>query len=124
MQQADVTKIFLLRALMQDMSIYVMTSHTESFGLVLIEAQAMGLPCVAYDSAQGAGEILRSGGNGILISQRDRGKMVDQICRLIEDGEHRRTIGLAGRKSVFTYSKENVEKKWVDLIQSCGGEIK
>ena len=111
-----------IRNLMKEMSVYVMTSHTEAFGLVLIEAQAMGLPCVAYDSAQGAREILRSGENGVLIPSRDRGKMTEQICRWIEDAAERRSIGDRGRASVLIYKKENVEKKWVDLIQSCGGE--
>ena len=110
-----------IRNLMQEMSIYVMTSHTEAFGLVLIEAQAMGLPCVAYDSARGVGEILRSEENGILIAARNRGKMVEAIGKMIEDEDHRRQIGQNGRASVLVYSKENVEKKWVALIQSCGG---
>ena len=37
--------------LMDDSSIYLMTSYTESFGIVLIEAMSHGLPCIAYDSA-------------------------------------------------------------------------
>ena len=111
-----------IRSRMKEMSIYVMTSHTEAFGLVLIEAQAMGLPCIAYDSAQGAREILRSGENGILIPDRDRGKMVAEICRMIEDASYRKNIGRSGKESVRTYSKENVEKKWIDFMQSCGGE--
>ena len=111
-----------IRTLAKETSVYGMTSHTEAFGLVLIEAQAMGLPCVAYDSAQGAREILRSGENGILIPGRDRGKMVAEIGKMIEDETYRRTIGQNGRASVLVYSKENVEKQWVDLIQSCGGK--
>jgi hypothetical protein len=48
--------------------------------------------------------------------------MTEQICRWIEDAAERRSIGDRGRASVLIYKKENVEKKWVDLIQSCGGE--
>jgi hypothetical protein len=104
-----------IRNLMKEMSVYVMTSHKEAFGLVLIEAQAMGLPCVAYDSAQGAREILRSGENGVLIPSRDRGKMTEQICRWIEDAAERRSIGDRGRASVLIYKKENE-------LRNLGGE--
>ena len=53
-------------------SIYVMTSFTEAFGLVLIEAESYGLPIVVFDSAQGAHEIVENGKNGFFIKNRDK----------------------------------------------------
>ena len=47
--------------LLNKSSIYLMTSYTESFGIVLIEAMSHGVPCVAFDSAEGAREIIHSG---------------------------------------------------------------
>ena len=43
--------------LLSESSLYVMTSYTESFGIVLIEAMAYGIPCLAYTSAEGANDL-------------------------------------------------------------------
>ena len=51
-------------------SLYVMTSYSESFGLVLLEAASFGLPLIAFDSAEGAKEIIQNGQNGYLIQNR------------------------------------------------------
>jgi glycosyltransferase involved in cell wall biosynthesis len=95
-----------------------MTSHTESFGLVLIEAQAMGVPCVAYDSAQGACEILTDGENGFLIPRRDREEMVRVVGRMMEDSALRAEIGRKGKENAARYSAEQIEKQWKDFIDS------
>ncbi|MBQ7779388.1 MAG: glycosyltransferase family 4 protein [Clostridia bacterium] len=107
-----------INALLMQSSIYVMTSHTESFGLVLIEAQALGVPCVAYDSAQGAREIIQSGVNGLLIPNRDRAEMVAALGRLIEDESYRKAIGRAGKESAYEYSAEQVRSKWLEFINT------
>jgi len=105
------------RLLLQS-SIYLMTSHTESFGLVLIEAQACGLPCVAYASAQGAHEIITNGENGVLIPNRNRELMVETVSRLIEDEDYRRRLGQAGKETAKEYSTERVRDKWSAFINS------
>jgi len=103
---------------MYQSSIYVMTSLTESFGLVLIEAQSYGLPCIAYDCAQGAKEIIEDGVNGILIRDYSRERMVNECKKMMREYEYRKKIGENGRKSVNKYSCECVEKQWFDFIDN------
>lgn len=107
-----------IEKLMYQSSIYVMTSLTESFGLVLIEAQSYGLPCIAYDCAQGAKEIIEDGVNGILIRDYSRERMVNECKKMMREYEYRKKIGENGRKSVNKYSCECVEKQWFDFIDN------
>ncbi len=102
--------------LMLDSSIYLMTSHTESFGLVLIEAMSYGIPCVAYTSAQGANEIIDDGINGYLVENRDQDEMLDKINALIEDEKLRKKLGKEARSKSKEYSGEVVLEKWSKLI--------
>ena len=60
-------------------SLYVMTSLEESFGLVLLEAMSYGIPCIAFDSALGAKEIIDDK-SGILIKNRNLEEMANTIC--------------------------------------------
>ena len=107
-----------IEKLMYQSSIYVMTSLTESFGLVLIEAQSYGLPCIAYDCAQGAKEIIEDGVNGILIRDYSRERMVNECQKMMQEYEYRKKIGENGRKSVNKYSCECVEKQWFEFIDN------
>lgn len=102
--------------LMLDSSIYLMTSHTESFGLVLIEAMSYGIPCVAYTSAQGANEIIDDGINGYLVENRDQNEMLEKINTLIEDEKLRKKLGKEARSKSKEYSGEVVLEKWSKLI--------
>ena len=74
-----------IEKLMQKSSIYVMTSYTESFGIVLLEAMSNGLPCIAFDSAEGAKEVITSGSDGYLIKHRNFKAMEKKILDLTKD---------------------------------------
>lgn len=97
-------------------SIYAMASYTESFGIVLIEAQSFGIPCVAFDSARGALEIIEDEKNGYLVPNRDFEKMSEKINLLIEDADLRKQLGEAARKNSLQYSEEVIQKLWFDFI--------
>ena len=96
-------------------NIFVMTSFSESFGLVALEACSYKLPVVAFDSAEGLKEIL-SDGNGILIEKRNLNKMKEEISKLFEDRKYRNKIAKAGYENSKKYLSENVKETWAKLI--------
>jgi glycosyltransferase involved in cell wall biosynthesis len=103
--------------LMNKSSIYLMTSFTESFGIVLIEAMSHGLPCIAFSSAEGAREIINSGENGYLIKNRNYEMMIKKISDLIENTEERKKIGKSARESIKKYTSDVVGEEWLTLIE-------
>lgn len=102
---------------LQKSSIYLMTSHTESFGIVLIEAMSHGLPCIAFSSAEGARELIDSGRNGYLINNRNFEAYIKKVEDLMNDQDTRKTIGREGRSSIKKYTGEEVVKDWYNLIE-------
>lgn len=103
--------------LMNKSSIYLMTSFTESFGIVLIEAMSHGLPCIAFNSAEGAREIINSGENGYLIKNRNYEMMIKKIGDLIKNPEKRKKIGKNARESIKKYTSDVVGEEWLTLIE-------
>ena len=104
--------------LMLNSSLYLMTSYTESFGLVLLEAESYGIPIVAFDSAKGACEIIRNGENGYLVNNRNINEMAKISCNLLNDFNLRRKLGQTGRKYSEQYKKENIAKMWIKFIEN------
>lgn len=95
-----------------DSSIYVMTSFTEAFGLVLIESMSYGVPCVAFDTASGARELLKN--NGILIKDRDKEKMANEIISLINNKD--RLIKLQKKINISTFEEKSVKYEWEKIL--------
>ncbi len=106
-----------IEKLMHKASIYVMTSYTESFGIVLLEAMSNGLPCIAFDSAEGAKEVITSGRDGYLIKHRNFKAMEKKILDLTKDIETRKELGKNGRRKVKGYISDNICASWEKIIE-------
>lgn len=65
--------------------IFVFPSMTETFGNVTLEAMASGLAVVAYDHAS-AGQMIRSGSNGLLAPLGDEAAFVRMAGELVAGG--------------------------------------
>jgi len=103
--------------MLNESSIYLMTSYTESFGIVLIEAMSWGIPCIAFDSAEGAREIISSGENGYLIKNRNYLAMIQKIEDLINNPKVRKKLGKLAYESVLKYSSDKVLEEWITIIE-------
>src|SRR5687768_10914083 len=69
----------------------------ESFGIVLVEAMAAGLPVVATD-IPGYREGVRNGIEGVLVPPRDPKALADAIRELLEDDALAKRLADAGRE--------------------------
>ena len=66
-----------------------MTSRTEGFGLVLVEAKRCHLPTIAFDVDFGPREIIEDGVSGYLVEAFDIDQMAEKINELIDNQEKR-----------------------------------
>ena len=103
--------------ILSNSSIYVMTSYTESFGIVLLEAFSHGIPCVAFDSAEGATEIITNNWDGYLVKNRDISEMFRIISKLIDSEGRRSAMGQNALDKIKKYSLEEVRSKWIKIIK-------
>lgn len=108
---------------MLESSIFVTTSHTESFGLAVLEACSYKLPVVAFDSANGIKDLLKED-SGILISNRDKENMKEEIIKLFNESTYRKKISNNGYKNCKKYLPSNVRKMWIDILKGSSYEEK
>jgi len=88
-----------VKAFMENIDIFVLTSVWEGFGYVLVEAMACHKPVVAFNISSNP-EIVSRDETGFLIDNLDINTMTDKIESLIQNRNLASTLGLAGRKRV------------------------
>ncbi|WP_378173659.1 glycosyltransferase family 4 protein [Aquimarina sp. SS2-1] len=96
-------------------SIFVMTSHNECFPLVLLEAQACGLPIVSFDCPYGPRNIIDKN-NGILVPIYDNDTFVNELTNLMNDKESIQKMGVNARENVKKYQLDTVMNLWQEMF--------
>ncbi|HSU17754.1 glycosyltransferase family 1 protein [Longimicrobium sp.] len=78
--------------------VFVFPSTTETFGNVILEAQASGLPAVVVDSG-GPPDLVEPGETGLIARANDPEDFAAKVLSLLEDPEARRRMGCRGREA-------------------------
>lgn len=81
----------------------VMPSHSESFGLVALEAQASGTPVVAA-AVGGLVHVVPPGSGGALVAGHDPADYARALVPYLVDGRARAAAGAAGRRLAERFS--------------------
>jgi glycosyltransferase involved in cell wall biosynthesis len=92
------------------LDVFALPSRSDSFGLVLLEAWANGLPNVAY-RAGGVAGVIRDGEDGLLVRCGDVEGLAEALGRMVEDGALRQRLGKAGEE------RTRREFRWADKLE-------
>lgn len=98
----------------EDASVFLLTSFEESFGIVILEANAYGIPVIAFDSANGAKEIITDNYDGILIGSRDIKGMASRLYYLLSNQDNLETFSANAYSKADLYSSEDLKSSFVN----------
>ncbi len=101
----------------------VCSSRWESFGLVLIEAMACGIPAVSFDCDNGPRNIIADGEDGLLVKKCDVEELAVTVCRMIEHKAMRLRMGAAACKNITRFQEKTIIEQYLAfLTKEVGSE--
>ncbi|WHP04494.1 MULTISPECIES: glycosyltransferase family 4 protein [Acinetobacter] len=97
-------------------SIFMLTSHSEGFGMVLLEAISFGLPCISYDCPSGPRDIIENEVNGYLVPMDDFDHLRDATLSLLTDPEKLNKFATGAYNTSLKWNDEVVLNKWKEIL--------
>jgi glycosyltransferase involved in cell wall biosynthesis len=96
----------------------ILPSHTDNFGLSIIESEACGLPVVSYRMG-GIPEEVMEGKTAILVELFNHTALANAIIHLINDPQNAREMGQRGSRFVRDrFSWQKTAEKMLESIQA------
>lgn len=96
--------------------IFVLSSNFEGMSNALMEAMAIGLPCITTDCA-GSDELIEDKKNGLLVKVGDENAMLNAMLYMTENRDKAEEMGRAAKEYSSVFATENVIGKWRDAIE-------
>ena len=97
---------------------FVLTSNYEGMPNVLMEAMALGIPCISTDCEIGGPRFLiKNNVNGLLVRVNDKKELFDAIETLIKDEKVANKLGNNAHKICETLSPKIINNKWEKYIK-------
>lgn len=102
----------------REASILALSSRYEGLPMVLLEAQAYGLPIVSFDCKCGPRDVITDGEDGLLVPEGDVKALAEGLVKLIVNPELRESMGRKARENAARWDKETIMQQWLTLFES------
>jgi glycosyltransferase involved in cell wall biosynthesis len=94
----------------------IFPSRHEGFGLVILEAMALGIPVIASDIPTFK-EIIADGNDGVMFKSEDADALSDKVLTLYYDPKLRNELGSNAFEKAKKYSWENIADQYIALYK-------
>lgn len=96
---------------------FVLSSNYEGMPNALLEAMAMGLPCISTDyTPGGVEEIISNGLNGFITPRGDAAALASAMRMLLKDEALSERIGKCAREIRTKFTPQNIYDKWEEFF--------
>lgn len=102
--------------------IFVLPTRYDTWGLVLNEAAAFGLPIVTTEMAGAAGDLVKDGDNGFIVKPDDEAALARACLQLALDGDLRRRCGKRSKEIARQYSLRKMVERHVQILRAWHAE--
>jgi D-inositol-3-phosphate glycosyltransferase len=99
----------------------IMPSHYESFGMVGLEAMAMGTPVIA-SRVGGLVHLVQDGLNGYLVPPRTPEALAERILHLLTDEAHRQQLGIQAQHYAQQFSWSQIVDRMLAVYEEVTGD--
>lgn len=107
---------------LEQASIFALTSRYEGFPMVLIEAMTMGVPVVSFDCPRGPAEIVVDSVTGRLVPDGDISAFTDALVAMVDDTEGRRRMSEQSLRYARQYEAGRIIGSWTALFDEIVAE--
>lgn len=104
---------------LQSSDMYILTSNNEGMPNALMEAMAVGLPCISTDCPTGPSELITNKVNGYLIPVGDEDSLVEKMISILNNYEEAVKMGIKARETIISqYSIPKNIKELLNIINN------
>lgn len=111
-----------VRPFLEKASILAMTSSSEGFPMVILEAANYGVVPVAYNISHGVSHLIDNSYNGLLIEPFDQKRYIRELSALMSNSEKLGMMSEHVKRSAYKYDIRNIAEKWLSIINEVKNE--
>lgn len=99
---------------------FVLTSNYEGMPNALMEAMALGVPCISTDCSIGGPKyLIKNNENGILVKMNDMDDLVLAMTKIINDERFATRISFTASCTMHNYASNSINDKWMKYIKKA-----
>lgn len=96
---------------------FCLSSRFEGLPMVLLEAQAYGLPMIAFDCDTGPSDIIEHGKNGFLVESQNIEQLAQYLLEAINmDSKSYQLMSKNSKLNSNNFEIDNISKKWQEIL--------
>jgi glycosyltransferase involved in cell wall biosynthesis len=104
--------------------VFVFPSLQDEFGLVLLEAQATGLACIASPFAGATEDLVIDGHSGLVADPRDHEQLAGALLTLLRNAELRRLLGRRAHDASLQRTPRRTAEGYLEALNAaCGAAV-